>query len=169
MLMKVSIRPLQLSDAAVLSQQLNNKKIWNNISNSIPYPYTLDDTEFFIKMSHEDRNLYNFAITYNENFCGVIGLKRQKDIHRKSEELGYWIAEPFWNKGIATQAIGMVTEWAFQHLKTNRIFAGVFQHNIASMKALEKNGFKKEGILKKAIYKNSKFLDEHLYAKLKDE
>ncbi len=164
----VQIRPLHPDDAPVLAQQFNNKKIWNHIRDAIPYPYTLADAAYFIKISEEDSSLFNFAITYNKQFCGIVGLKAQNDIHRKSVELGYWIAEEFWQKGIATQAIGLITDWAFMHLNINRIFASVFENNIASMKALEHNAYRLEGILRKAVYKNQIFLDEYRYAKLKE-
>jgi len=83
--------------------------------------------------------------------------------------LGYWLGEPYWNKGIATTAVNIITDFAFGELAFKRIYAGVFEYNLASMKVLEKNGFVKEGICRKAVLKNDKFWDEHLYAKLKQE
>ena len=162
----VQIRKLQLDDADVLSQLMNNIKIWNNLSDRIPFPYTRQDALAFIKLSHTDANLHNFAITYQDNFCGVIGFVRQTDIHKLSVELGYWIGEAYWHKGIATQAIHLATEWAFSNLDINRIFASVFEHNHGSMKVLLKNNYQREAILKKAVLKNGQILDEHIFAKL---
>jgi len=165
--MKIRLRNLQLDDIKILTRQFNNKKIWDNISDSIPNPYTEADAEYFIKTSLKKEELFNFAILCDEKFSGIIGLKMQDDVHRKSVELGYWVGEEYWGRGIATQATGLITAWAFKHLMINRIFARIFQHNKASMRVLEKNAYVKEGVLKKAIYKNAQFLDEYIYARLK--
>lgn len=163
----IQIRELHIMDADTLSQCMNNVKIWNNLRDFIPYPYARKDAIDFIHLSQKEAALFNFAITYNDNFCGVIGLTRQTDVHRQSMELGYWICEAYWNKGIATRAIKLATEWAFSNLDINRIFANVFQHNEASKKALLKNGFLLEGTLKKAVLKNEILLDEYIFAKLR--
>ena len=163
----VQIRKLQLDDADILSQLMNNINIWNNLRDRIPFPYSRKDALTFIKLSHTNDHLHNFAITYQNNFCGVIGFVRQTDIHKLSVELGYWIGEPYWHKGIATRSIQLATEWAFRNLEINRIFASVFEHNYVSMKALLKNNYQREAILKKAILKNGKILDEHIFAKLR--
>jgi RimJ/RimL family protein N-acetyltransferase len=109
-----------------------------------------------------------FAIDCNGELCGLIGLILQKDVYRKSAEIGYWIGEPFWGKGIATKAVELITAYAFEELKLIRIFAGAFQYNVGSMCVLANNGFLKEGILQKAIFKNGKFWNEHRYAKLNE-
>ena len=163
----VQIRKLQLDDADILSQLMNNINIWNNLRDRIPFPYSRKDALTFIKLSHTNDHLHNFAITYQNNFCGVIGFVRQTDIHKLSVELGYWIGETYWHKGIATRSIQLATEWAFRNLEINRIFASVFEHNYVSMKALLKNNYQREAILKKAILKNGKILDEHIFAKLR--
>ena len=163
----IRIRKLHLDDADILSQLMNNINIWNNLRDSIPFPYSKKDAIDFIKLSHTDENLHNFAITYHNEFCGVIGFVRQTDIHKLSVELGYWIGEPYWHKGIATYAIHLATEWAFSNLDINRIYASVFEHNQGSIKALLKNNYNQEAILKKAVLKNGKILDEYIFAKLR--
>jgi len=163
----VQIRKLQLDDADILSQLMNNINIWNNLRDRIPFPYSRKDALTFIKLSHTNDHLHNFAITYQNNFCGVIGFVRQTDIHKLSVELGYWIGEPYWHKGIATRSIQLATEWAFRNLDIIRIFASVFEHNHGSMKALLKNNYQREAILKKAVLKNGQILDEHIFAKLR--
>ncbi len=163
----IQIRELQTSDADILSQLMNNINIWNNLRDRIPFPYMREDALAFIKLSHTNDRIHNFGITFNNEFCGVIGFERQTDIHKQSVELGYWIGEPYWHKGIATHAIHLATKWAFANLHINRIYASVFEHNTASIKALLNNDFKQEGILKKAIFKNGKFLDEYIFAKLR--
>ncbi len=74
-----------------------------------------------------------FGLEFNGVFCGLAGLILQKDVDRKSAEIGYWIGEPFWGKGIATRAVELIIEYAFEELKLIRIFACSFQYNVASI------------------------------------
>lgn len=164
----IKLRKLETSDKSVIAKLLNNKKIWNNLTNKIPYPYTERDAEIFLKFIERDKHHKAFAIEFNREFCGIIGLIKQQDVREKSAEIGYWIGEPFWNKGITTEAVKLITEYGFSNLNIIRIYSTVFEYNIASMKVLEKNGYKKEGVFKKAIFKNNKIWDEHRYFKLKD-
>ena len=163
---EIKLRELHLSDKSQLAKLANNKKIWGSLRDSFPYPYSEKDAELFINVTAEENPKQNFAIEYAGDLCGVIGLIIQNDIYSKSAEIGYWIGEPFWGKGIAATAIKLLTNYGFEDLKLIRIYAGVFDFNIASMKALENSGYKKEGIFKKAIYKNDKVFDEHRYYKL---
>lgn len=110
-----------------------------------------------------------FGIFREKELCGVIGLKPQSDIYRMSVEVGYWIGEPYWGQGIAHQALEQIISFGFAELSINRIFAAVFSQNAASIKVLEKAGFQKEGILKKAVFKNGEFLDEIRYGLLKKD
>ncbi|UJH68363.1 GNAT family N-acetyltransferase [Allomuricauda sp. SCSIO 65647] len=159
------LRALRPSDIASMAKLANNKKIWNNVRDHFPHPYSERDAEAFLKLQNEEVQ-QNFAIEYNGQFCGVIGLILQKDVYSKSAELGYWIGEPFWNRGIASKAVELILKYGFEDLKLARIFANTFEFNVASMKVLEKNGFYKEGIAKKAVFKNGSFWDEHRYALL---
>ena len=163
---EIKLRELHLSDKSHLAKLANNKKIWDNLRDSFPYPYSEKDAELFINLTIEENPKQNFAIDYAGELCGVIGLIIKNDIYSNSAEIGYWIGESFWGKGIATTAIELITNYGFEDLKLNRIYAGVFEFNNASMKALENSGYKKEGIFKKAVLKNAKFLDEHRYFKL---
>ncbi len=163
---EVILRELHLSDISQLAKLANNKNIWVNLRDSFPYPYGEIDAKIFINSVIEEKPKQNFGIEYDGDLCGVIGLIIQKDVYRKSAEIGYWIGESYWGKGIATKAIKLITKYGFEDLKLVRIHAGVFEFNIGSMKVLEKNGYKKEGVFKKAIFKNDKVLDEHKYFKL---
>ena len=162
----VQLRPLRISDKTVLAELANNKKIWDNLRDYFPFPYQESDAEFFIDLTATENPQKTFGITYHGELCGVIGLDLQKDVYQKSAELGYWIGEPYWGRGIATKAVALITKYGFDHLDLNRIFAAVFDYNTISMKILEKNGFQKEGIFKSAIVKNKQCYDEHRYYKL---
>ena len=166
---KIKIRYLKLSDKAELAKLANNKKVWDNLRDYIPYPYKESDAEFFIDLTNKEDPKQTFGIEFKDKLSGVIGLVMQKDVYRKSAEIGYWIGEPFWGNGIATKAVELVTKYGFDNLDLNRIFTGVFEYNIASMRVLEKNGYKKEGIFKNAILKNEKVCDEHRFYKLNEK
>lgn len=163
---KIKIRSLELSDKVELAKLANNKNVWDNLRDYIPYPYDENDAEFFINLTEKENPKQNFGIEYNGVICGVIGLIIQRDVYRKSGEIGYWLGEPFWGNGIATKAVGLITEYGFDALKLVRIYTGIFEFNISYMKVLEKNGYEKEGVFKNAIFKNGKIYNEHRYYKL---
>jgi ribosomal-protein-alanine N-acetyltransferase len=96
----------------------------------------------------------------------MIGLLPQQDVYRKTAEIGYWFGESFWNKGIVTTSVKLVTAYGFEQLNLVRIHTGIFEYNLGSMKVLEKNGYKKDGIFEKNIVKNDKLWDEHRYSKI---
>ncbi len=164
---KIRIRSLKESDAGQLSKLANNKKIWDNLRDYIPFPYKESDADFFVNLTLAEDPKQTFGIEYQGALCGVIGLAIQKDVYQKSAEIGYWIGEPFWGQGIATKALALITTYGFDKLDLHRIYTGVFEFNTASMKVLEKNGYQKEGIFKNAVIKNGEVCDEHRFYKLK--
>ena len=163
----VVLRRLIEDDRPSLAFLANNKKIWDNVRDYLPYPYTENDAESFINLTMQESIPMTFAIEYLGQFCGVIGLTGLSDVYKKTAEIGYWIGEPFWNKGIATTAVKLITSYGLQSLDFVRIHTGVFEYNIGSMRALEKNGYAKEGVFKKSIFKNEKIWDEHRYSIIK--
>ncbi len=165
---KVSLRTLNDEDIPTFAHLANNKKIFDNVRDRFPHPCTEKDAAAFINLKKNEDPITVFAIEFNGDLCGAIGLECKEDIYRNTAEIGYWLGEPFWRKGIMTSAIKIMVEYGFNSLKLKRIEAGVFEYNPASMRALEKNGFMKEGISQKAITKNGKIWDEHRYAKLVD-
>jgi len=167
---KIRLRRLNKNDSIQISNLANNKKVWDNLRDYIPHPYQEKDAIFFIGLTEKENPQLTFGIvTEKDDLCGVIGLVLQKDVYRLTAEIGYWLGEKYWGKGIATKAIELITNYGFEQLKLERIYTGVFDFNIASMKVLEKNGYKKEGIFRNSIVKNDIVCDEHRYAKLKNE
>lgn len=165
----IELRPLRYADKITLANLANNKKIWNNLKDEFPHPYLIEDAEKFIDNAKFQEPQVNFAITYNYEFAGVIGIILQADVYRKGAEIGYWIGEPFWNKGISTAALKLATDYGFTTLNLERLHAGVFYFNQESIKVLEKCGYKLEGISRNAVFKNGNLIDEHRYAKLRQE
>lgn len=166
---QVILRSFNSSDIDALSELLNNKKIWDQLRDYLPHPYSKKDAEQYINSKAGEKPILTFAIEANNKLVGNISLKPQDDIHRHSAELGYWIGEPYWGDGYATQAIQNIVTYGFQEMNLARIFANVMENNQGSMKALTKSGFQLEGISKKGFIKNDRYLDEHRFAILNPE
>ncbi len=159
------IRAWRLSDADDLARYANNRKIWLQLRDGFPHPYTLTDAETFLCDMTKTSDPHVFAIACSDGPIGGIGLHPGSDVHRYSAEMGYWLAEPFWGQGIMTKAVTLLSEWGFEHKKLKRIFAEPYTNNPASARVLEKSGFKLEGIMLSSVVKNNKTLDQWLYAK----
>ena len=160
-----------MSDARDLAAALSNKKIQDNLRDGLPYPYTEHDgTEFISAMlSANENDTFAFAITVNGKAIGSIGAFRQANIHNKTAELGYYIAEDYWGKGIMTEAVKQLCDYVFSHTDIIRIYAEPFAYNIGSCRVLEKAGFQYEGTLRSNALKNGNVLDMKMYSKLKTE
>ena len=165
--MYISLRPWAIEDAEILAAYFNNVNIWNNLRDYIPHPYTIEDAERFITGQAEISPTQNFAILNEAAVVGGIGLVLQEDIYKMNIELGYWIAEPFWGTGIATIAVGLITQYIFETFAINRIVAEVFENNRASMRVLEKNGYFLETVRRKGILKNDILIDDYVWVKQK--
>lgn len=160
----VALRKIQKEDAETLVSLANNVKIAQNLRDGFPSPYTFDDALKFIDDAQSVQPTKRFCIEKDGIYVGNIGLHPQDDIYRMNAEIGYFIGEPYWGQGIATQAVKMITAYGFNQLNIHRIFAGVFSYNDASRKVLENAGFEFEGRSKEAVYKKGKYYDELRYA-----
>ncbi|MEP6682699.1 MAG: GNAT family N-acetyltransferase [Parafilimonas sp.] len=154
---KIILRSLKDDDKEALAQLANNKKIFNNVRDMLPNPYAVDDAIVFINLTKQENPQASFAIEYESKFCGMIGLIAQHDVYRRTAEIGYWLGEPFWNKGIATTAVKLITDYGFNELGFIRIHTGIFEYNIASMKVLEKMALRKMVYLKKILSRMERF------------
>lgn len=165
----IKLRNWQEKDINSLSKNANNKKIWNNLRDSFPYPYTKLAAKQWIKIANMDNPITNFAIEYNEKAIGGIGIIIQSDIFIKNAEIGYWIGEKYWNKGIASIALKAMVEYSFNHFDIIRLYAHVFETNYASIKVLKKCGFIEEARLESSVYKNNIIQDCFIYSIVKPE
>ena len=166
--MKYELRKWKISDAEDIVKYANNPKIAANLRDGFPYPYTIDNAKFFINACLDKNNKnYLRAITINNKIIGSIGVMFKDDIYKKSAEIGYWLAEPFWRKGIMSEVIIETSEYIFNNYDIIRIYAEPFATNIGSRKVLENAGFTLEGILLKSVFKNGVILDSCIYAKIK--
>ena len=169
--MKCRIRKWELSDAKDLAVALSNKKVQDNLRDGLPYPYTEQDGKEFISamLSADESETFAFAITVDNMVIGSISIFRQGNIHRQTAELGYYIAEEYWGKGIMTEAVKQICAYVFAKSDIIRIYAEPFAYNIASCRVLEKVGFQYEGTLRSNAVKNGKVIDMEMYSLLKEE
>jgi RimJ/RimL family protein N-acetyltransferase len=163
---KIVLRPWQKEDAQALAAIANNRKVWDNVRDFFPTPYTVLDAEQWLDSIRKTRPFLNFAILYQGRIAGNIGIVPKEDVYRMSVEIGYFIGEEFWGKGIATEATRLLVEYIEQEFTIVRIYAEVFETNKASMRVLQKNGFYLEGIRRKAVIKNGEIMDDYVWVKL---
>lgn len=163
------LRPWMRDDARALASIANNSKIATNLTNAFPHPYTLEHAESFIAMVMAHPIQRVLCIEVNGEVAGSIGLHPQSDIMERNMELGYFLGEAFWGKGIATRAVEDMVKYGFNHFDIDRIYARPFGSNIASQRVLEKAGFILEARFQRTIFKLGRYEDELYYAVRKTE
>ncbi|MEG0314161.1 MAG: GNAT family protein [Erysipelotrichaceae bacterium] len=167
--MDIKIREWQQDDVASLAKVANNAEIAANLRDVFPNPYTKKDAEFFIALAAQaDKNfILMYAIEIDGKAVGSISVSLIDEHNTKSGEIGFWLGKKYWNKGYMTEAIKQVSALAFKKFDIIRIDADVFEHNTASRVALQNAGFVWEGTMRKAIFKDGKYLDKCIYGLLK--
>jgi RimJ/RimL family protein N-acetyltransferase len=161
--MKVILRPFQWSDLKEMTRLANNPKVATNLTDAFPSPYTLEAAQQFFKRVSSVKITEVLAIEVDGKLVGNIGIHPQDDVNRRNAELGYFIGEEYWGKGIATEAIKLMVQYGFDHFDIHRIFARPFGKNIASQRVLEKAGFTLEARIEGILIKNGKIEDELIY------
>lgn len=163
-----TLRPWRVGDEASLARHANNYNIWRNVRDHFPHPYSLEDARYWVAQAGSEMPPTNFAIVVDGAAVGGIGLVFFEDIHRCAAEIGYWLGEEFWGRGIMSEAVRALTAWAFENFALHRIFAGVLEWNPASMRVLEKAGYQFEARLRKAVIKEDCVMDDFIYAVVRD-
>ena len=159
------LREWRFSDCNSLAENANNVKVWNNVMDHFPYPYTKQDAFDYISMVHLlPGPPMRFAIEIDGKAVGSIGFGSEGDIERITAEIGYWLGEAYWGKGVMPKVIKAVTEYAFETFPFQKLYALVFDYNQASMHVLEKVGYTLEAVLHKAAVKNGKIIDFYYYS-----
>ncbi len=161
---KCDVRSWCEADADSLPFHANNRKVWLNLRDGFPHPYTRNDAQAFIKMAREQNPETLFAIAVNGQAVGGIGFGLHTDVERVSAEIGYWLGETFWNRGITTEALRAVTRYAVQEHELTRVYAVPYEWNHASFRVLEKAGYVFEGRMRRSVVKDGKIIDQLLYA-----
>ncbi len=166
-LSRTAIRSWNPADAPELARQADNRRIWRNLRDRFPHPYTIADAEAFISgcLAQDPESV--FAIVVDGRVAGAVGFEHRGDIWRHSVELGYWLGEEYWGRGIATEVARAMTEWAYQTWDINRIWAACFGSNPASARVLEKVGFYLESRQRMSAVKDGVYEDELIFATLR--
>jgi len=150
------MRPWRVGDECSLQENADNPRFNENLRDRFPSPYTLEDARQWIEATGKQKPPSNFAIEVSGKAVGAIGLDLQDDVHRRSAEIGYWLGEPYWGRGIMTAAVRAMTDYGFATFDICRIFATVYEWNPASARVLEKAGFEFEARLRKSVTKNAR-------------
>lgn len=169
--MVCKLKEWETSDAKDLAAALSNKKVLDNLRDGPPFPYTEKDALDYISfvLSADKTNSFAYAVEADGKVVGSVGVFRKENIHFRTAELGYYLSEDYWNRGIMTEAVKLLCKKVFAESDIIRIFAEPFTHNTGSCRVLEKCGFLKEGVMKKNAFKNGKVCDMALYALTKEE
>ncbi len=163
------LRSYRAGDKAALVAHADNKNVSRNLRDRFPHPYTPQAADGWLRHVAAERPETSFAIASPKELVGGIGIELGEDVHHRSGEIGFWLGEPFWGRGIVTRALRAFTPWAFERYDLLRIWAGVFDSNPASARVLEKAGYTLEGRHRAAVMKDGRALDELIYARLRFE
>ena len=168
---KISIREWKIEDAPNLAKAISNKKIQDNLRDGLPFPYTISDAESFITsvLSADLANSFVWAITVDDIAVGTVGAYRKDNVHRLTAEIGYYVAEEYWGKGVMTEAVKQACKYIFDNTDIVRIFADPYHFNIGSCRVLEKAGFQFEGVLRNNAIKNGQLTDMKMYSLLRND
>lgn len=162
----IELREFVDNDVNSIAVCANNINVSRYMASRMPYPYTNDDAKWWIEFGSKEQGL-NYAIDLGGNCIGVVGVQFGECELRYSAEIGYWIAEEHWGKGIGTEAVSKMTEHVFSENNIVRLSAPVYSPNKASMRVLVKCGFTLEAIHRRAVFKNDEFMDEHVFVKFR--
>ncbi len=162
------IRSWRPEDIPSLVRHANNRRVWRNLKDRFPNPYTTSDGDHWIRRATQSMPETHFAITIGGEAVGGIGFDLQTDVFRRSAEIGIWLGEAHWGLGIGTEAIRAMTDFAFTHFDVCRLYGGVFEWNPASMRMLDKAGYSLEGRMRKSVTKDGQTIDQMLYAVVRE-
>ncbi len=163
-LTRCNVRSWRRSDVEPLAAHANNRNIWINLRDRFPHPYTKADARAFIRWARAQRPETAFAIAVGDEAVGGIGFVMNADVERVSAEIGYWLAEPFWGRGMTTEALVAATKYAVEAHGLTRIYALPFAWNQGSCRVLEKAGYILEARLRRSAIKDGRITDQLQYA-----
>ena len=161
---RCKVRSWREADAEPLARHANDRRIWRNLRDAFPHPYTLEHAHAWIAERSSANPETMFAIEVDGEAAGGVGFMLRTDVERLSAEIGYWVAAPFWNRGIATEVVRAVAAFAIARHGLVRVVALPFEWSVASHRVLEKAGFVLEAKMRRAAIKDGEVIDQRLYA-----
>ncbi|HVF34441.1 MAG TPA: GNAT family protein [Candidatus Saccharimonadia bacterium] len=161
------LRPFRSTDLDELVALADNERVSAMLRDRFPFPYTRADGVAFLADTAGARDDWRLAIEVDRRFAGSVGFRPGSDVHRHTAEVGYWLGEPYWGRGLVTAALRAATPVAMDALKLHRVAAGVYSGNPASARVLEKAGYEHEGTLRCAVVKRGRLHDVELYARVR--
>jgi len=167
-LSRCRLRPFRDGDQASIARYANNRRVWLNLRDAFPHPYTRSDADAWVRRVGGQAPPTQLGIEVAGEVAGSIGLTLQEDVHRRSAEIGYWLGEPFWGRGLMSEAVLAFTAYALATFDVCRLYATVFEWNPASARVLEKAGYVLEGRLRKSVIKDGQAIDQLLFAYVRD-
>lgn len=164
---RCTLRSLRPGDASSLVRHANNINVARHLRDRFPHPYTLEHARIFVQIATQSANdSAILAIVVEGQAAGVVGATLGSDVERYSAEVGYWLGEEYWGRGITTEAVALLTAHAFERLNLLRLFALPFADNAPSVRVLEKAGYVREGVLRCSAVKYGQPRDQLLYARV---
>jgi len=163
---RCTVRAWRKSDAESLVTHADNINVAKYLRDRFPHPYTKQDARAFLKHALAADDPTNLAIEVGGAAVGAVGYVPGRDVERFSAEIGYWLGEALWGRGIVSEAVALVTAHAFADMKILRMFALPFADNPASVRVLEKAGYAREGLLRSSCVKYGEPRDQLLYARV---
>ena len=162
------VRGWRDGDQASLARHANDREVWINLRDRFPHPYTVAHADAWIGEMLATAPVRNWAIEVDGEAAGGIGITELDDINRHSAEIGFWLGRRHWGRGIVTEAVRALSEYALAELNVLRLFAHAFEWNPASARVLEKAGFVREGVLRRSAIKDGRTIDQFLYARVRE-
>ena len=164
----LQLRPWQVGDEPSLMKHGDNYHIWLNVRDRFPHPYTIQDAQLWVQVADKDPTALNLAIVLNEEVVGAVGVVFKDDVYHRTAEIGYWLGEEYWNRGLATKVVRALSDYVFATTNICRMYAGIFDYNTPSGRVLEKAGYHYEARLRNCVTKEGRTVDELIYARIKE-
>jgi RimJ/RimL family protein N-acetyltransferase len=165
----ISLRSWREEDLEALVAEANSRAVWRNMIHTFPHPYTVADAESWIARCLEQEPRHDLVVARDDRLIGVCGMTIGTGVGAYTGDVGYWLGEAHWGRGIMTAAFARFLDYVWDTFDVERLQSEVFAWNPASARVLEKNGFVREGIRRRAIHKDGEFVDEIFYSLLRSE
>ena len=163
-----TVRDWRRADREALLLYADNRNVWRNLTHEFPHPYSAADADAWLARVDAMLEPTHWAIEHEGEAVGGIGVRLREGVYAKTAEIGYWLGEPFWGRGLMSEVVAAVAPYAMQRYGLVRLEAPVFAWNPASMRVLEKSGFVREGVLRKSAFKDGHVIDTVVYSRVKE-